>query len=105
MPGGGAATPRMTPRPPVLTRLLRFAFPPVRGEPGARPIELSRVMLPSHPTQICGEAVVFESLTGWEAKVVKGQQFSAESQAGRIEFAKIYNRSQIARTDATNQRT
>jgi hypothetical protein len=30
------------------TRLLRFAFPPVRGEPGARPVELSRVMLPSH---------------------------------------------------------
>ncbi len=27
--------------------LLRFDLPPVRGEPGARPVELSRVMLPS----------------------------------------------------------
>ncbi len=25
-----------------------FRLPPVRGEPGARPVELSRVMLPSH---------------------------------------------------------
>jgi hypothetical protein len=27
--------------------LLQFDLPPVRGEPGARPVELSRVMLPS----------------------------------------------------------
>ncbi len=56
--GGGAILAKTAFRPPSsvgwcslfgcrLWNLLRL--PPVRGEPGARPVELSHVMLPSHP--------------------------------------------------------